>query len=123
MRTIKFRAWDKETKLLWKNTYILCDSIECSGLENNPKAVTHGDEDRFEIMQFTGLKDKNNDTLIYEGDFIDMEGNVRGNIYENQKELQALLKKGVDCMVISMETKTWGSTIQKTVRRGCKFAE
>src|SRR5690606_23340090 len=60
MREIKFRAWDKENKemveveLLGKRV-LLCKNGEWENIED------------FEVMQFTGLCDKNN-REIYEGD-------------------------------------------------------
>jgi len=57
MREIKFRAWDKVDKAM---KYFVC------GIFNR---IPFGMEDLSEIMQYTGLKDKNK-VEIYEGDIL-----------------------------------------------------
>jgi uncharacterized phage protein (TIGR01671 family) len=69
MREIKFRAWDKEnsemvevTQINWYDPYKDRVTISHGG-------SWHNDIADYELMQFTGLKDKNG-KAIYEGDIV-----------------------------------------------------
>lgn len=67
MREIKFRAWDKsDKKLKYSDDY--------SGLGLFFGLKEHREEYgvKYELMQFTGLKDKNSKE-IYEGDIVRVE--------------------------------------------------
>ena len=60
MRTIKFRAWDKEQKIMQEWTYL------------KTWTPTDWEKSGIELMQFTGLKDRF-DKEIYEGDLVQLK--------------------------------------------------
>lgn len=65
MRKIKFRAWDKENKKMF-----IPEGISNSGWVST--SFSNDDwwnPETFELMQYTGLKDKNGKE-IYEGDIV-----------------------------------------------------
>lgn len=77
MREIKFRAWCKERNEM--GYFNLFESDEDLILSSNFSHLTYASE--CEIMQYTGLKDKNGKE-IYEGDIVFHESD-----YEGQDEL------------------------------------
>jgi hypothetical protein len=68
-REIKFRAWDKDGK---KMIYRSLEEIQSNGI-GLPVFITGFD---IKLMQFTGLKDKN-EKEIYEGDVVKISEDLK----------------------------------------------
>lgn len=75
-REIKFRVWDHNT-----DTMMIPDNFEFydgeigwidAGREAGPESGNDGDPGQFEIMEYTGLHDKNG-REIYEDDIVELE--------------------------------------------------
>ena len=108
-REIKFRFWDKEKK-------IMCYEIDIDTTQFGYNRYLLEIKKFYIPLEFTGLKDKNGLTDIYDGDIIDSEGIIKGNIYETNKTK-------TDFVIQGFGTKTWCETYRRAILLGCKDAE
>ena len=85
MREIKFRAWDKINKEMFN-----VESINFQERRVYKDVVSYRNFNDIELMQYTGLKDKNNKE-IYEGDIVTLH-NSKYKVIFNTKEARFVLR-------------------------------
>lgn len=89
MRKIKFRAFLKTKKMMVDIYDISLNPAYIIGFSNDEYVGISNIIDDFELMQFTGLYDKNGKE-IYEGDIIKYTNNQKG-VYEIGKKMKGFI--------------------------------
>ena len=90
MTPLRFRAWDKSTKQMLPTDFTM--RFAENGLAYFKRGGTEYSLDAVEIMQSTGLTDKNGKT-IFEGDVVTKDGKVNAEVifYEGAFRVKLLV--------------------------------
>lgn len=88
-REIKFRVWDTELKEMIEAGKVRISGTGIIDLDNGKDWTEDVDAERFIVMQYTGLKDKNGKE-IYEGDILQLK-QAKKSIFVVEYEEQSFI--------------------------------
>jgi len=118
---IMFRVWDEISKTMtYPNEGSYCITMIGSVCddETDGGGTLENRSYRAKAMQYTGLKDMDGVTEVYEGDIISADGLIIGNQHENPE----ILETGTNLLIQGFGSEAWIDAHKKAMERGCKYA-
>ena len=117
MREIKYRAWDKKEKKMGFDINVLSSSKAFMGWQgdNGQGAYVNPKDKNFELMQYTGLKDKNGKE-IYEGDIFRLNKEIYKVNFRSGCFMADNIKNGNQFTHSKEDVKVWHTLMESQMK-------